>query len=186
MSLQRASNSLKQKFEAGRSTINSVESELKKSEQAHEQAAAARRELEVRLQDAAGELERIQQKVRALEEARRSQLEEQTKQQARQSRVQAQLQVLQEAEESLAGYAEGARFLLDAVRQSRLKGNGASSAALDVPPELETAIGAALGDIVDAVLLDDDQVEEALRLLEFEEAGAARAAASQRARQADA
>ena len=102
--------SLKQKFEAGRSTIDSVESELKKAEQAHEQAAAARRESEARLQDATGELERIQQKVRALEEARRSQLEEQTKQQARQSRMQAQLQVLQEAEELLAGYAEGARF----------------------------------------------------------------------------
>jgi chromosome segregation protein len=80
---------------------------------------------------------------------------------------------LQEAEESLAGYAEGARFLLDAVKQSRLRASGALSAALDVPPELETAIGAALGDIVDAVLLQDDQVEEALRLLEAEQAGRA-------------
>jgi chromosome segregation protein len=164
---------LKQKFEAGRSTIDSVESELKAAEQIHEDAAGAQRQAEARLRRATADLEETQQEVRALEEARRNYLEERTNQQAKQSRLDAQLQVLQEAEESLAGYADGARFLLDAVRQSRLKANGALSAALDVPPELETAIGAALGDIVDAVLLDGDQVEEALHLLELEEAGRA-------------
>ena len=97
-----------------------------------------------------------QGKVEELEEARRS-IPGRSGQamEAKQSRLEAQLQVLQEAEELLAGYAEGARFLLDAVRQSRLRGNGALSAALDVPPELEIAIGAALGDIVDAVLVDE-------------------------------
>ncbi len=76
-----------------------------------------------------------------------------------------------QAEQSLAGYAEGARFLLDAARQSRLNVRGALSAALDVPAELETAIAAALGDTLDAVLLRADQIEEALRLLESDDAG---------------
>ena len=40
---------------------------------------------------------------------------------ADQSRLAVQLDVLEQAEESLQGYAEGARFLLDAARQSKLK-----------------------------------------------------------------
>ncbi len=165
--------SLKQKFEAGRSTIDSVESEFKRAEAAHDEAAEARRAAESRLRLATEELEQAQQRTRQLEQLRSKLLEDRTAAQARQSRLEAQLEVLQEAEESLAGYAEGARYLLDAVRQSRLRANGALSAALDVPPELETAIGAALGDIVDAVLIGDDQVEDALQLLEHEEAGRA-------------
>ncbi|MCE7920726.1 MAG: hypothetical protein DYG85_14650, partial [Chloroflexi bacterium CFX1] len=70
--------------------------------------------------------------------------------------------------------AEGARFLLDAARQSRLNGTrGALSSALDVPAELETAIAAALGDTLDAVLIDSNELESALQLLESDEAGRA-------------
>jgi len=82
--------------------------------------------------------------------------------------------VLEQSEQSLAGYAEGARFLLDAARQSRLNGaRGALSAALDVPAELETAIAAALGDTLDAVLIDASELENALQLLESDDAGRA-------------
>ena len=50
---------------------------------------------------------------------------------------------------------------------------GALSAALDVPAELEIAIASALGDTLDAVLLQTDQIEEALHLLESDDAGRA-------------
>src|SRR5512140_835261 len=165
--------SLRQKFEAGRSTIDSVESDLRSAETGYEEAARGRGECEARVQQALASLDENQRGVRRLEEQRGKLLEERASAQARQSRLQAQLQVLQEAEETLAGYAEGARFLLDAARQSRLQSSGALSAALDVPPELEAAIGAALGDIVDAVMLQDDQVEAALSLLETEQVGRA-------------
>jgi chromosome segregation ATPase len=56
----------------------------------------------------------------------------------------------------------------------RLRGaRGALSTSLDVPAELETAVTAALGDTLDAILLDSDEVENALQLLESEEAGRA-------------
>jgi chromosome segregation ATPase len=48
-----------------------------------------------------------------------------------------------------------------------------SRAALDVPAELETAIAAALGDTLDAVLIDASELENALQLLESDEAGRA-------------
>ena len=90
-----------------------------------------------------------------------------------QSKLQAQLELLEQAEQMLTGYAEGARFLLDPARQSRLRIRGALSGLLDLPAELETAIAAALGDAVDSVLIDGNEVDQALDLLEAEGAGRA-------------
>ncbi len=108
-----------------------------------------------------------------LAEERRLQLEARTQREVRHSRLEAQLEVIQQAEQSLSGYADGARYLLEAARQSKLNARGAMSAALDVPAELEIAIAGALGDALDTVLLDAGQIEDALRLLEADEAGRA-------------
>ncbi|HAV78893.1 MAG TPA: hypothetical protein DCX53_16195 [Anaerolineae bacterium] len=90
------------------------------------------------------------------------------------TRVKTQLEVIQQSEQSLAGYAEGARFLLEAAHQMKLKGaRGALSASLDVPVELEIAVAAALGDTLDAVMLDSDEIEDALQLLEADDSGRA-------------
>ncbi|MBL8092506.1 MAG: hypothetical protein JNJ43_19385, partial [Anaerolineales bacterium] len=77
-----------------------------------------------------------------IENQRRSALEKRTKEESDHSRLKAQLEVLEQSEQSLAGYAEGARYLL----QSNLTSRGALSGVLDVPTELEIAIAAALGD----------------------------------------
>ncbi len=111
---------------------------------------------------------------RRLETERRAKAEERAQQLAEHTRLKAQLEVLEQAEQSLAGYAEGARFLLDAARQARLKGaRGALSTSLDVPAELEVAVAAALGDTLDAILLDANEIDEALHLLELDDAGRA-------------
>ena len=90
-----------------------------------------------------------------------------------QTKLQAQLDVLDQAEQMLTGYADGARFLLDPARQSRLGVRGALGGQLELPAELETAIAAALGDAVDSVLIDGREIEQALALLEVEDAGRA-------------
>ena len=83
--------------------------------------------------------------------------------------------MLEQAEQSLAGYADGAKLLLDASRQSKLGGaRGALSAVLDVPAELEVAIAAALGEYTDAVLLVSGQdAEQAMALLDSNQSGRA-------------
>ncbi len=112
--------------------------------------------------------------VAKLETERRAKADERAQRLSEHSRFKAQLEVLQQAEQSLAGYAEGARYLLDAARQSRLKGaRGALSTSLDVPAELETAVTAALGDTLDAILIDAGEIDEALQLLESDEASRA-------------
>jgi chromosome segregation protein len=165
--------SQKQKIDLVQQAVQSAEIETGKAEQRLHEAQAARqnagdvlRKMEEEVKSKKGEAEKLEQE-------RRAQIEERTNYQTRHSRMQAQLDILIQAEQSLAGYAEGARFLLDAARQSRLNARGALSAALDVPAEFETAIAAALGDTLDAVLLEADQIEEALRLLESDEAGRA-------------
>ncbi len=165
--------SQKQKLDAIQQTIRSAEADVRKADQIHETAKTQRVRAGEVVQRAIVDVESKKIEVEKLENERRAKLEERVARQAEYSRAQAQLDILIQAEQSLAGYAEGARFLLDAARQSRISARGALSAALDVPAELEIAIAAALGDTLDAVLLKTDQIEEALRLLESDDAGRA-------------
>ncbi len=118
---------------------------------------------------------KLKEKLDSLDSSRRNRQDELNTGLTEKSRLQAQLEVLQQAEESLSGFAEGARYLLDAARQSQLGGTvGALSSKLEVPAEYEVALAASLGDAVDAVLLNSNQdVDHALALLESSQAGRA-------------
>ncbi len=80
------------------------------------------------------------------------------------TRIQTQLEVLDQAEQSLAGYAEGTRILLEAGQQGKIKSiQTALSSRLEVPAEYETAIVAALGEFLDSVLLESaSDIDDAL------------------------
>jgi chromosome segregation protein len=87
---------------------------------------------------------------------------------AQQARLKAELDVLEQAEAALTGYASGTRLILQASRENRLEGaRGALSTFLQVPAQLERAIAAALGDFLDAVLLDIEP-DSVMDLLESE------------------
>lgn len=87
--------------------------------------------------------------------------------QAEITRLRTQAEVLEQAERALAGYSRGAKLLLEAARQSSIKGvRGALSSLLDVPEAYEVAISAALGHYLDAIVLSDDAgLETALEKL---------------------
>ena len=155
--------------------IAQAESAAQLSEARFADAVSARDEAEQAALGAEKELGLAHQRIGSLEARRRSRMDDRSALEADSARQRAQLDVLEQAEQSLAGLAEGARALLEAARESRLSGaHGALSAALDVPAELETALGAALGDRLDAVLLaGGESVEEALVLLENDSAGRA-------------
>jgi chromosome segregation protein len=162
------------RLESANKAIESAEENARQAEQRHLQASQAREEAEARLREAESQLREKRGQVERLENERRSKSDERTQHLAQHSRSKAQLEVLEQAEHSLAGYAEGARFLLDAARHARLKGTrGALSTSLDVPAELEVAVAAALGDTLDAILLDETEIDEALQLLESDGSGRA-------------
>lgn len=125
------------------------------------------------------EIEAAQAEGHAAREAAEAQSKDLSSQraqkQAEHARFSAQLDVLVQAENQLTGYASGARVLLEAAREGRLPGSqGALSGQLSVPAEYEKAIAAALGDFVDAILLDaGETADQALALLDGEDARAA-------------
>lgn len=136
-------------------------------------AESALRQGQVALGDAQSRLDDHRAQLGQAEEEQKERRAEHARLEAEHARLDAQLKVLSQAEESLAGYASGAKALLEAARGGRLAGTrGALSSHLTVPPELETAIAAALGQYVDAVLVEGDS-EPALALLEREPARAA-------------
>jgi chromosome segregation protein len=166
--------SLQGRLDIANKTIETTETSARNTSEKYAQARKQREEIESELNIAHAKEERGKKEVERLESERRAKSDERANRLAEHTRSKAQFEVLEQAEQSLAGYAEGARFLLDAARQSKLKGaRGALSAALDVPAELESAIAAALGDTLDAVLLDANEIEDALQLLESDEAGRA-------------
>jgi len=164
-----------EKIQEAEEAANKAEEKAKQAEKEQNTAVKKREKAEQIHEQAQIDLTAQREKTAALDTKRRDLVEKQATRETSKTRLQAQLEVLEQAEQSLSGYAEGARFLLEAARQSRLKkSRGALSAALDVPAEYETAIAAALGEYVDAILLDSgEDTENALRLLEDEKAGRA-------------
>lgn len=161
--------------------------QLERDQKALESASQAVQRLELELQEALLRKKAAQERSEAQEKAalevetalqgRRQELraQEESHQQinrafsqslAELERLKARAEVLEQAESGLVGYAEGTRVLLQAIRQDRVRGkSGALNQYLDVSSELERAISAALGEFLEAVLLDAD-LEEALQQME--------------------
>jgi len=91
------------------------------------------------------------------------------------SRLKAQYDVLEQAEQTLIGFADGARLIMDSARKSELKTSvQALSSLLDVPSVYENAIAAALGEFVDSLIFrSDSEIENAITLLNESQSGRA-------------
>lgn len=152
--------------------IQAIENSLKEQGQ-HKQ------ELEKRLSDAEKQLTQQQDELKSIDIEIQELIQQQKKAETEHSRLQSQrarltaeLKGIQEA--AAAGFAEGAKMLLQAAKEKRLQlGKGTLGGELRVGVEYEAAISAALGAYADAVLVDDNDPEAALRLLESGEASAA-------------
>ncbi|HSG44612.1 MAG TPA: chromosome segregation protein SMC [Anaerolineales bacterium] len=166
--------SLTSRSEVVDKTIEAVEITARETSESYAQARAFRENAEAEMKQVEEKEKHAGQEIERLENERRVNNDERANLLSEHVRVKTQLEVLEQSELSLAGYVEGARFLLEAAQQMRLQGaHGALSAALDVPAELEMAITAALGDTLDAVMLDANGIEDALQLLESDGAGRA-------------
>jgi len=138
----------------------SVASRLKSAEEACQKIGAARQQAETALSEQ-------RQQLAATEAERKTQGDERNERRTELTRLKTQLEVLEQAERTLTGYASGTRLLLKSAQDGRLPGSqGALSTQLDVPEDYEPAIAAVLGDYLDAVLLDEtDAADQALELL---------------------
>lgn len=166
--------SLYSRLETADKTIEAAESAARETREKYTQARVAREDVETGLRQVEEKKEQGRKQVEQFENERRSKNDERANILSAHTRIKTQLEVIEQSEQSLTGYAEGARFLLEAARQMKLNGTrGALSAALDVPAELEIAVAAVLGDTLDAIMLDANEIEDALQLLESDGAGRA-------------
>lgn len=165
----------RQKLSASAEAMTAADDEARRAGEEFKRLAGLRQQAEGALRKSETEVQAARGRVGDLEEQAKKKEAERASRQAEQARLKAQLEVLDQAEQSLAGYADGAKLLLDAARRSRLDGaRGALSAALDVPVELEAAVAAALGEYTDAVLLQSGRdAEQALALLDADQSGRA-------------
>jgi len=164
-----------QKLDTLSRDINADKSEARQALQEFRTATSARQKAEKAMQKAEAELQDVQKRLADFEEKIKQKHAERAAKKTDQVQLKAQLDVLEQTEQSLAGYADGAKLLLDAARQSKLGGSrGVLAAALDVSVELEVAIAAALGEYTDSVLLTSGQdAEQALVLLDSDQSGRA-------------
>ena len=127
----------------------------REAEEAVRRARAAR-------EDAEAALARQRETIAQAEAERAESLEALNVTRARLTGLEAQLQVLEQAEAALSGYASGTQVVLKSAQRGDVRGaRGALSSHLQVPAELETAIAAALGEFLDAVVLQEDEAVEA-------------------------
>jgi len=156
------------KLETLAQAIALAEAEAGKAARELKDVHAARQKVHSTVQKAEAKLQLAQNQLAGLESQEKGKQASRSARQTEQARFKAQLDVLEQAEQSLYGYADGAKILLDASRKSKLAGaRGALSALLDVPAELEVAIAAALGEYTDAVLMESGkEAEQAMLLLD--------------------
>ncbi len=140
--------------------LDTANQSLEDARQERDQARSGRRAVE-------DELDQHRKDIKSGERYISQLKEEHAAQRSEISRLQAELDVLKQAEDKLAGYAEGTRVVLEDARRGGLRGAiGALSSNLEVEERLEPAIAAALGEYVDAVVLDDQgAVDRALDML---------------------
>ncbi|MGD0709179.1 MAG: chromosome segregation protein SMC [Anaerolineaceae bacterium] len=120
------------------------------------------------LQQQRAELSRLEKEQRAVRER-------QAQAKADEARLKAQLDVVEQAERTFSGFADGARFVLEAAAKGKLPdAMRAISSQLEVPAEYETAVAAAMGENLDAIFIDAVvDPESVLAALESSEQGRA-------------
>ena len=149
-------------LEASQQALSAAETARIQAQDRFERARQGLADSEAATRGSESDLVALRQQISDLEYSRKAVLEEHSVLQAANARVQTQIEVLDQAEASLSGYASGAQVLLNAARQARLPGaRGALSNFIEVPPELEVAIAAALGEYLDALVLESGTAADA-------------------------
>ncbi len=147
--------------------IAAAEADLRASENSWNELRTAEQSASSLHNDTSLALAALEDQIAGMQQDRQATQAELSDQQAEMARFQARREVLEQAQNALIGYASGTRMLLQAARQRTLTGlRGALRDFMEVPAEYENAITAALGEYLDAVVVDAGEgVEPALKIL---------------------
>jgi len=146
--------------------IQNLESQLLISKEDHKNALRLETTLQDQYNQYLSDITEVSRHVAENEIKHKKLIDELADLQSNQGKLVALANVLEQAENALTGYAFGTRILIRADREKKLIGvSGTLNNFIDVQPEYEKAILAALGEYLDAVVLDRN-LESALDLLQ--------------------
>ncbi len=146
---------LQANLESGVETIASLEEETRQAETRLAEAQSAGQQVGATRRTVEQELEDLRARLDELTTQKQNLVDQKAALKAELARFNAQLEVLEQAERALSGYASGTQLLLKSAQQGKLGGtHGALSTRLEVHEAYEPAIVAALGEYLDAVLLE--------------------------------
>ena len=155
-------------------TLERLETGLRTFQRDNEKFYAAQRQNEEKLTALSGEITAIEKEISEKEAALRAMRSEKNTVDAELSRLSARLDVLNDAEKHFSGMNRGAQYLAQSAEKGLLQSRIRSlQSVLEVPKEYETAAAAALGDELDAVLLDEAEWGRAMDLLNKAQSGRA-------------
>jgi chromosome segregation protein len=144
------------------SRMEQMEEGIQEAQQKRDRARDERDRLVSKRQEQEEALNAQQDRIETWEEKHRAARKRLSDLQTEISRRKAQIKVLEQAETKLIGYASGARTLLKGAQKGKLTGVlGALSANVQVDQEYEIAIAAALGEYLDAVVLETGLASQA-------------------------
>ena len=161
--------------ETQQSTVSSLVSGIEQGKAAFDNLFGHKEKVSSSLDAIRTELDNLQTEANNVEEAlKKKEADEKTLYQELSeierslSKTNAQFEVIEQAELALTGLAEGAKNLLQAVKAGKVKGTLKTiGGMLDVPANLETAIGSVLGDQLDGIVLGNDaNADDVLTYLE--------------------
>lgn len=166
--LRKNQQSLAKTLDNEKQLLQQLQARLEKQAELKEQAEEQQKKAEEALRE-------HRKALAELETQRKQAQDERSRLEGERAKRNAQLEVLEQAERSLSGLANGAKFLLQEAQQGRLKGRYQPLGAhLVVPAEYETAVAAALGEYLDAVVLEGGtDPEDALLMLSRSDKGRA-------------
>jgi chromosome segregation protein len=150
----------KAQVDQAKENLKKIDSEFQKTKAEYDKGTATREKLELAII-------KIQEEQRSGDKYRQDLLDQLSNLKTENSRLAAELNVLQQADQQLAGYADGAKLLLQQTQSGKITGTlGTLNNFIDVPEEYEKPIAAALGGYLDAVILESEaDTEKALELL---------------------
>ena len=156
-------------------SIFTIEEEVSQVEKLHEKSLIELAQVEDSLIQIESNVSEIKQKKQDLETELKINIDKKTKLINETSRLKVQLEVLEQSEQSMVGFTDGARLILDASRKSKLNsGIQVLSSLIDVPAELELAVAAALGEFMDSIIVKSDKdIDESIKILEEAQTGRA-------------
>ena len=164
--LEERTTGLQNSLSAMKPALDRLEQNARIFEKENEKFFTLQRQNEEKLSGLNEETERLEKEAAALEVRLREARSQKNTLEAEAAKLNARLEVLKDAEKKFSGMNRGSQFLAQSAGKGLLKGRLRSlQSLLDVPREYETAVTAALGEMLDAVLLDESEWLKAMELL---------------------